>query len=71
MTTFSLKSFRRGLTLTAMLCLVNGAVIGGTPSIPQGDIAIDLDLVAVGLTSPISATHAGVDQPVGGWLWYI
>ena len=76
MTTFPLKSLQRGLTLTAMLCLVNGAVIGGTPSIPQGDIAIDLDLVADGLTSPISATHAGdssgrlfvVDQAGKVWI---
>ncbi len=65
MTTFLSKMNRQGLALTAMLCFVTGPVfgndlsIGQTPTVPQGNITIDVEFVAGGITSPVYATHAG------------
>jgi glucose/arabinose dehydrogenase len=59
MASFSSKRNREGFALTVMLCLIAGPLFGQTPSVPQGDIAIDLELIADGLTAPLYATHAG------------
>ncbi len=48
--------------LGIVIPLVFGLSLGPVPAwgqIPQGDITIGLDLIAEGLTSPVSATHAG------------
>lgn len=41
------------------VCLVMATAGIAHAQIPQGDVRIDLELVASGLTSPVSATHAG------------
>lgn len=41
------------------LIAISQFVFAITPSIPQGDIVIELELVCDGLTSPIYATGAG------------
>ena len=40
-------------------CSLPSLSYGITPSIPKGDVVIDLELVCDGLTSPVYATHAG------------
>ena len=39
--------------------LLPGFANGQTPSIPEGDVVIELNLVCDGLTSPVYGTHAG------------
>ena len=48
--------------LTMVLPLVVGLALASEPArgqIPEGNLVIDLDLVAEGLTSPVYATDAG------------
>jgi len=49
----------RLLAAGAALALFAGAGSAQTPSIPKGDTVIELELLCGGLTSPVSATHAG------------
>lgn len=51
-----MRSMTRPGVAAAILCCVAGPA---GAQIPKGDITIRLDLVADGLTSPVSATHAG------------
>ncbi len=50
---------------TAMLLLLT---TGSLAQIPKGDITIELELVASGLTAPLGVTHAG-DQSGRLFIW--
>ena len=55
---FSCYSFLR-LALVFAVATTATMTLALTPSIPKGDIVVELELVCDGLTSPVFATHAG------------
>ena len=60
MITYKLPNISRlAAIVTVMAALLPSLSHGITPSIPQGDLVIELELVCDGLTSPVYATHAG------------
>lgn len=53
------SGFGQVILFVCAVYLVSGLALGQIPSIPQGDITIELELICDGLISPVDATHAG------------
>jgi len=57
---YKLPNISRLAAIVAVMAAVLPSLSHGiTPSIPKGDVVVELELVCSGLTSPVYATHAG------------
>ena len=56
---FSCGDVLARLALTLAVVVPATTALAITPSIPKGDIVVELELVCDGLTAPVFATHAG------------
>ncbi len=62
------RVFKHGTVVSAGTAMLLLLTTGSLAQIPKGDITIELELVASGLTAPLGVTHAG-DQSGRLFIW--